>query len=467
MKTTLRTLRPLLLALPLLLGGCQTTMQRIADCKVGDWTNIGRKDGVAGEVQNFAERKEFCDDHGNDNAKAGAAAASSYGAGWEQGNWDFWAQRGRTDGQQARLVSAYDGHVASPAVRNNATPLNRPAYEAGWLAGNADYWQGLGKREGTAGLPLQQKEINRQNAAAAALRFDETAYASGWQVGNHTFWQDAGFNDAHNGVPDTELKNRATAARSAGVLVQEEAYRSAWQAEIINYWRNLGTQDAVSGKDFAVRKREALQKGLKLYESDYRQAWEARLVEHWRAAGASDGYGKPFLLDERIANAARDGVFVIPRTRDVYTDAWDEQNTRYCTPDNAFDLGRRAAGMAIDVCRAELRNQLKRALLSGRDYEEASRRYNQSLADANDTDARLRDGHRRLSRLDNEIRSALGSKDRVVNEETQKQDRRRDQERRELVDYLQRLERQLDDARRWVHRHQQQMEQLRRDIYVN
>jgi hypothetical protein len=467
MKTMLRSLRPLIIALPLLLGGCQATMQRIADCKVGDWSAIGHKDGMAGEVQNFAERKEFCDDHGDDKNKAGANASANYLAGWAQGNWDFWSERGRADGQQARLASQFEVHAASPEVRKNSTPLNRPAYDAGWMIGNSEYWQGLGKREGTAGMPLKQKEVNRANADAAHLRYDDAAYSSGWQVGNRTFWQDAGFNDAHNGVPDTELKNRASAARAAGVQVQEESYHAAWNGEIVNYWRNLGTQDAVSGKDFTMRKREAQQKGLKIYESDYRQSWEARLVEHWRQAGASDGYGQPFRLEERIANAGRDGVFVIGRTREVYTAAWDEQNAKYCTPDVAFDLGRRGAGMAIDVCRGELRNQLKRAMISGQDYEVASAKYNQSVADANDVDGRLRDAHRRLNRLENEIRAIQGAKDRVVNDDTQKQDRRREQDRRELVEYIQRLDRQLDDARRWANRHQQHMEQLRRDIYLN
>jgi hypothetical protein len=52
-----------------------------------------------------------------------------------------------------------------------------------------------------------------------------------------------------------------------------------------------------------------------------------------------------------------------------------------------------------------------------------------------------------------------------VNDDTKKKDRRREQDRRELIDYIQRLERQLDDARRWADRHDQQMQRLRREIY--
>jgi hypothetical protein len=468
MKSSLRKFSSLIIVLPLLLGGCQATMQRIADCKAGDWSAIGHKDGLQGEAQNFGERKEFCDDHGDDKAKAGADASASaqYAAGWAQGNWDLWSGLGRSDGQQARLPQ-FDVHAAAPGVKKNGTPLNHPAYDAGWALGNSDYWQGLGKREGTAGLPLRQKDSNRANAEAGRLRFDDAAYSSGWQVGNRTFWQDAGFNDAHNGVPDAELKARAAAARAAGVLVQEESYHAAWNGEIINYWRNLGTQDAVSGKDFAMRRKEAQLKGLKIYESDYRQGWETRLVDYWRQAGTTDGFGQPFLLDERIARASRDGVFVISRTRELYAAAWDEQNARYCNPDNAFDMGRRNAGMAVEVCRAELRGQMKRAWLSGQDFEVANAKYNQAVSDANEAGGRLRDARNRLNRLENEIRAIQGSKDRVINDDSQKQDRRREQERRELLDYMQRLDRQQDDARRWAERHQQQMQQLRRDIYLN
>lgn len=455
----------LILTLPLLLAGCQATMERIADCKAGDWNSIGHKDGVSGEVQNFAERKDFCDSH--DAGKGQGDAAAGYLAGWAQGNWDFWSARGMGDGRQALPPSNFDRHAASAEVQKQHTPLNRGAYDAGWAIGNADYWNGVGKRDGTEGKPASAKDAARNDAAQRGMRFDDASYASGWQTGNRTYWQDAGFTDARNGVPDTEFRSRAAAARSAGVQVQEDAYRTAWNGEIVNYWKNLGTQDAVSGKDFNLRRAEAHKKGLKIYETEYRQSWENRLTEYWRKAGQDDGYGRPFQLEDRIANAARDGVFVIPRTRELYTAAWDEQNARYCNPDNAFDLGRRGAGMAFDVCRDQVRNQMKRAYLSGQDYEVASIKYNRAVSDVDELSGRVREARGRLGRIERDIRANLDNKDRPVNDETQKQDRRREQERREVVEYLQRMERQLDDARRWAERHQQQMERLRRDIYLN
>lgn len=456
---------PLILALPLLLAGCQSTMQRIADCKVGDWTAIGHKDGVQGEPANYVERKEFCDDHADDKKQAATGAEAQYIAGWAQGNWDLWSGLGQQDGGQG-LQPQYDAHAAGDEVRKHKTPLNRPAYDAGWAIGNSEYWKGLGRRAGTDGQPLPaQKDGARAKAAGMQLRFDEAAYTDGWQIGNRTFWQDAGYTDARNGTPDSAFRDRAANARSAGVQVQEEAYRAAWNGEIINYWRNLGTQDAVSGKDFAVRSKEARARGLKIFESEYRQAWEARLTDYWRQAGADDGYGKPFMLDDRIANAGRNGVFVIAATRDLYTAAWDAQNAKYCLPENAFERGRANSGMAVEVCRVELRNQLKHAYVSGQDYEVAAAKHRQAVDDADEISGRLNDAHRRLDRLQREIRSNLEAKDRVVNDDTRKQDARREQERRDLVDYIRQLERQLDDARRWVERHEQQMQRLRREIY--
>jgi hypothetical protein len=460
MKTSLRLIS--LIPLVAALAGCQSHMQRVADCKVGDWNAIGHKDGLLGEPANYAERKDFCDDHADKPAAVDAAA--HYTSGWAQGNWDLWYSLGSKDGQLGSQAQ-YERHAASEEVRKHQTPLNPSAYSAGWTAGNTEYWTATGQREGASGLPLTQKEANRSKASAAQLRFDEQAYTNGWRAGNRTFWSDAGYTDARNGTPDSEFRNRAVAARSAGVEVQEDSYRSAWNAEIVNYWRNLGTQDATSGKEFGVRSREAKAKGLKIHEREYREAWEARLLTYWRDAGATDGFGHPFQLDQRIANASRDGVFSIPGTQDAYTNAWRQENARYCTPDNAFERGRGSIGMAVEVCAPALQNQLKHAYVSGQDFEVAAAKHRQAVADANELASRVRDARNRLGRLEREIRASQDAKDRPVNDETVKQDKRREQERRELGDYLQRLERQLDDARRWVDRHDQQMQLLRREIY--
>lgn len=458
MKTPLR-----LIPLLLLLAGCQSHMQRVADCKAGDWQAIGHKDGLMGEPANYVERKDFCDDHADKPATADAAAR--YAAGWAQGNSDAWQALGNSDGVQGAQPQ-FDRHASSEAIRKHKTPLNRAAYDAGWTAGNARYWQNLGQKEGAEGKPLTQRDINRDSAGAAQLRFDDAAYTDGWRAGNRTFWADAGQADARNGTPDAEFHHRADAARRAGVDVQEASYRAAWDAEIVNYWRNLGTQDATSGKEFGLRGREAKAKGLTIHEKAYREAWEARLLEYWRDVGASDGYGHPYQLEQRIANASRDKVFSIPGTGDAYSNAWRQENARYCTPENAFERGRANTGMAVEVCAPAAQNQLKHAYVSGQDYEVAAARYRDAVADANELANRIRDARGRLGRLEREIRASYEAKDRPNNEETVRQDRRREQERRELSEHLQRLERQFDEARRWVDRHDQQMQRLRREILL-
>lgn len=450
--------------LSLLLAGCSASMkQRIAACKVGDWQQIGNTDGAGGVPPNFAERKDFCDDHGDGAQPDVTDAAARYTAGWEQGNAAMWSGLGVADGARALPQAQFAVRAASEEVRKRQTPLNQRAYDDGWRRGIAQYWEGIGKRDGVAGQPPARQDGT--DPAPAGIVFDAAAYGNGWRIGNRQFWQDAGANDASNGIPDTELAKRAATARSAGVQVQEDVYRAAWNAEIVNYWRNLGARDAVSGYEFGVRGKEARQAGLKVFEAEYRQAWEKRLMEHWQQAGKDDGYGKPFLLEQRIASARRDGVFAIADTRKIYTAAWEAENARYCVPENAFEMGRVNSGMAVEVCREPLRNQLKRAFVSGQDYQVAAARQQQAVYDAQQLEARLYDGRRRLDRLERDIRNSQPTKDKPATEESAKQDRRRDQERRELIDYLRRLERQLDDARRWLDQNDFHMQRLRRDIY--
>ncbi len=263
------------------------------------------------------------------------------------------------------------------------------------------------------------------------------------------------------------MKSRAVAARVAGVLVQDDAYQRAWNGEIVNYWKRLGAQDAVGGKDFAMRRAEAQRSGLTVFESEYRQSWEGRLAAWWTEAGTQVGYGKAFQLDQRIAEAPRNGVFVIAATRDLYTAAWDAQNARYCNVDNAFALGRRNGAMAVEVCQGPQQGRLKRAYLSGRDYELTAARHAKAAAELDEAEHRLDETRHTLNRLEREIRASLESKERVVNDETLKQDKRREQERRELAEHLARAERQRDEARRWEERYSAQMQRLQRDIYVN
>lgn len=448
-------LAPILLTLTFTLAGCQATMQRIADCKAGDWRLIGQKDGAAGDKADFAERKDFCADH----SQLSADAASSYGVGWTAGNAEFWSSRGLADGRAAMpLTSGWEARAASEEVRKKGTPPAQSAYESGWMQGNSAHWEDLGRKDGAAGQALANRERARSQAVTANIRYDDTAYGNGWQSGNRTFWEDAGFSDARSGVPDSEFKNRAAKARGAGVQVQEEAYKTAWNAELINYWRNLGTQDATSGKEFGVRKREAQQRGLKILERDYIDAWERRLSDYWRQAGEQDGFGQPFQLEARVANANRDGVFVIHNSRALYKEAWAARNAQYCTPANAFEWGRTSQPMAIEVCQPPLQGMLRRAYLNGGEYLQARIRFDRANDRAEDYQRRVRDERRRVERVERDIRAERERKDKPASDETI---RRLEAERRDAEGDMRRAERERDDARRSADRHYREMEALR------
>ena len=178
--------------LALLLTGCQTTMQQVSDCKVGDWVAIGNKDGHAGLIQKLDERKAFCSSYTKDGGKTDTA--TNYQSGWEQGNWDLWSDTGRNDGRAALPASQLETHVTQ--IPKGHAPANRPAYDAGWLTGNTEHWRDVGTRVGSAGMSLAQKDASRTEAATRQIRFDEVAYENGWQAGNLTYWQNAGFEDA-------------------------------------------------------------------------------------------------------------------------------------------------------------------------------------------------------------------------------------------------------------------------------
>ncbi|MES2297096.1 MAG: DUF2799 domain-containing protein [Pseudomonadota bacterium] len=459
-------LRPLILAAAIgsafLLAGCDGTMQRVADCKAGDWGGIGHKDGHAGLGQNFGERKDFCASHEGD--QGGPDAAARYLAGWAQGNWDLWSETGRADGARG-LPAQFEGGAASAELRQKQTPPNRSAYDAGWVVGNGDYWENAGKHDGGVGKPLAQREAQAAQAGARALRFDGAAYARGWHVGNRNYWADAGTQDARNGLAEGNLRSRAASARSAGVLVQEDAYLGAWYAEIPNYWKTLGAQDAVSGRDLAQRRAEAQRSGLKVYEAEYLQSWEARLEGWWREAGRDDGDGKPYQFERHAEQAQRRGVFVTARSREHYSAAWEAQNARYCHVDNAFALGRRSARMAFDVCRQH--GQVKRAYLSGQEYEVLGAKRAKAAAEVEEANRKADELRRQLARMDRDIRASLESRERMANEETLKQDKRREGERKELAGHLERAEHQRDEARRAEEGIAQRMQRLQRDIYMN
>lgn len=448
--------------LALLLTACQATMQKIADCKAGDWNAIGYKDGYAGVLQNFDEHRAFCGRHTD--ASQPADAAAIYQAAWAKGDWAAWSEKGQADGRAFLPLSQVDAHIAK--LPKDHAPANRPAYESGWLIGNTAYWQAVGQSAGSAGEVLAQKASRQADAAARQIRFDDAAYDSGWQVGNRLYWQNVGFSDAHNGIPDSNLTKRTAAAKTAGLLVQADAYRAAWDAEIPNYWRNLGTQDAVSGTDFSMRRAEAKRSGLKIFEAEYQQSWETRLAAYWTQAGNEDGFGHPFLLEDRIAHAAQNRVFVIARTRELYTNAWELQNTRYCNVDDAFARGRRNERMAIEVCKPNVQGQIKRAYLSGQDYENTAAKRAHVHAEVDAHARRVRDTRARLDHVNHDIRSHLADKRRVMNAETLREDRQHENERHLLEEQLDHAERQLAEARRREDMLEQQMLKLQRDIYL-
>jgi len=443
------------------LAACQSTMNRMADCKSGDWQMIGNKDGSDGLDPRFEERKRFCSYVDGD--KITQESSTHYQQGWNAGNQQFWYRLGRDDGRNGFAVSQFQVQLRSPKIIDNKTPVQQASYEQGWQQGNHEYWYQTGFQDGKSGQTATKEQ--ERALAGEAIGFRSDSYRQGWQEGNYAYWELLGYQDAHDGVPDSNLSSHTAAAKSRDLLVRPEAYRAGWDKEIVEYWRNLGWNDAVSGRDIYSRRDEAKRKGLKIFEAEYRQKWEERLVRYWAEVGASDGNGKPFQLEQRMANARNENVFVITQTRDVYTDAWNRQNAAYCTVDHAFEWSRKGQRMAIEVCRPELQGRLQRAVIGGRDYEDLARRAYQVQRDIDDQLDRSRDLERRLARLEAEIRRNQDDKNRPNTPENASIDKRNEKDRNELRDAVNMQRRRIDDMRGWAFRYQQQMEQLRRDIY--
>ncbi len=455
--------RPLLLlaAFGLPLAGCQTTMRQVNDCKTGDWYVIGSKDGGDGLTPRFEERRQFC--AGVEGSKIEAAAPGIYQQGWTSGNEQFWKQMGSTDGRKGLPVSQFNSRLGSDKVVENKTPANRSAYEFGWSFGNADYWRGVGDQDGRAGRPASDESARA--ASGAAIGFNAPSWQQGWRDGNYGYWERIGYQDAHDGVPDRELKNRAQQAQSRGLQVREDAYQAAWNKEIVEYWRRLGAQDATDGRDVVMRRADARQRGLFFAEAEYQQQWEQRLLTYWRDAGRADGDGRFNSVEQRIANARRDNVFVIAQTREVYNQAWEARNAEYCRVDHAFELGRNESRMNSEVCRGRDEFRARRAWMSGRDYEDLARKLRYVKNDTTAAYERRSDLSRKLDRLEAEIKKDQNDKNRPQNAGNDKIDARREKERKELRDTLHQIGERLADLRALEFRHEQQMQQIKRDIY--
>lgn len=445
------------------LSACQGTMLRVNDCKAGDWGVIGNKDGDQGFDPRFEERKKFCANV--DEGKIKADSAGNYQAGWEQGNFQYWRRLGTQDGLAAKPVSSFAGQAASESVKKNNTPLHQLAYKQGWISGNADYWRGVGDQDGVAGHPASGE--NARAAEGQAIGFNRLSYLDGWRVGNQAYWTRLGYLDAHDGKPDGEFKQHALAAQQAGLQVQEVAYRTAWELEIIEYWKKLAWDDATQGRDVNTRRADAKQRGLKFSEDAYKRMWEQRLVQYWQDAGKEDGYGKPNQLEDRMANARRNSVFVIAQTRDVYQQAWTEQNARYCSVDNAFAFGRSNQRMAVEVCAAAQQNRVRRALMNGQEYETVLQQQNFRNAELQRLAERRNEAEYRLARIERDIKRDQDDKNRIANADSANNDRKREQEKRELREFLRRSYDEFEDLRRWNFRYEQQLQQIKRDIYLN
>lgn len=445
------------------LSACQSTMLRVNDCKAGDWGMIGNKDGDQGLDQRFEERKKFCANV--DEGKIKADSGALYQAGWEQGNFQYWKRLGTQDGLAAKGMSSFADQAASEVTRKNNTPLHQLAYKQGWVSGNADYWRGLGDQDGAAGRPASGE--NARALEGQAIGFNRLSYLEGWQSGNQAYWTRLGYLDAHDGKPDSEFKLHALSATQAGVQVRETAYRSGWNLEIIEYWKRLGWEDAMQGRDVNTRRADARQRGLKFSEAEYKQSWEQRLLQYWQDAGKEDGYGGPNQLEQRMASARQNNVFVIAQTRDVYQRAWAEQNSRYCSVDNAFAFGRSNQRMAVEVCAGAQQQRVRRALLSGQEYEVVLRQQMYRNEELNRLADRRHDAEHRLGRIERDIKRDQDDKNRVTNADTANADRKREQEKRELREFLRHSYDEFEDLRRWNFRYEQQLQQIKRDIYLN
>lgn len=450
-----------IMALACALSACQSTLNKVHDCKSGDWGVIGNKDGAQGYDPRYEERRQFCSVIDSDKIKTESAA--NYQAGWEQGNFQYWRHLGVEDGRAAHALSHYEIQTLSALTLKNRTPLNQTAYQQGWIEGNAEYWHAIGDQDGLAGQPASAE--NSRALEGKLIGFNRVSYLEGWQTGNQAYWTRLGYLDAHEGVPDSEFKKHELGARQAGVQVREDAYRLAWDKEIIEYWKALAWEDALQGRDVNTRRADARQRGLKFSEPEYKQRWEQRLIEYWQEAGRQDGFGKPNQLEQRMSNARADNVFVIAQTRDLYQQAWSEQNARYCSVDNAFLYGRKNDRMAVDVCAESQQNRVRRAWDSGQEYEIVLRKQRQNHEEIAHLMQQRSDAERRLEQILRNIKRDQEDKNRVTNKDTDQSDRAREHERQELGAYLHSLQHRIEDLRNWDWRYEQQLRQIARDIY--
>lgn len=446
------------------LSACQSTLRQIKDCKVGDWSLIGNKDGTQGLPANFAERREFCE--GVDSEKIKTESAGLYQVGWEAGNHQFWYKLGQTDGAFPRTPAYFEAQLQSKLVLDKKTPSNRPAYQAGWVEGNASYWRSLGDQDGVAGLAASHEQ--QRLAQAGEIPFNADAYKAAWQLGNQAYWTRLGFLDAQQGVSDQAFAQHAASAQARAVLVRQDAYQLAWDKEIVEYWKRTAWADATQGWDRYMRRVDAKKRNLKFVEDAYQTMWEQRLQAYWRDAGRDDGFGHAQRLEERIANARNDKVFVLEQTKEIYLQAWQAENARYCSPENAFQFGRDSRYFEWSVCVPTQQARARHAYENGQQFQLVWRdreRVERDIREAVDYREELESQLRRLDKESRKDQAIIkDNKDKQAVDDAVQREKRREQERHTLSRRLRDAAHRLDDLESRRHRLEQRLSQLQRSI---
>ena len=79
---------------------------------------------------------------------------------------------------------------------------------------------------------------------------------------------------------------------------------------------------------------------------------------------------------------------------------------------------------------------------------------------------RRSDAENRYSRIEQELRRDQENKSSIPSAETAAIDARREQEKRELWNFLRRTEIEFEELRQWDFRYEQQLVQIKREIYL-
>jgi hypothetical protein len=449
-------------------------MRKMSDCKVGDWRQIGKKDGAEALTARFEERKKFCS--WVDNDKINTDSAVQYQQGWEEGNQDFWYGLGVEDGKKPVALGYFQERLKSEIVLENKTPIQEAMYQKGWIQGNAEYWSAIGHKDGSSGLSSTMV-TQRMQEGQLGVGFNRAAYEQAWELGNQAYWTRLGYLDANQGVSDLQFSQHATEAQQKQVKVNQAAYIKAWELELIEYWKKTAWSDATSGWDKYMRRVDAQKRQLKFLENEYQSMWEQRLLKYWSDAGSDDGFGFPNRLAERMSNVRVDKVFVIPQTQQVYLDAWKSANYRYCDVDHGFNSGRKNQMLNFSVCSPAQLNRARFAWESGREYEMVLSKQRHLRIEMDHVINRIKEVTHRMRQLETPINNEYkkidnnnkkeGDKKEIdkKNYDSQEQIKRWQQE----LDRLRRAHtahvRELDDLRHHDERYDLHLQRLKRNVY--